>query len=592
MLAALAWKHRWVADDAFIDFRVVANLHHGLGPVWNAGERVEVFTSPLWVAVLWLVSSLLSFVALEWIAVGLGFLATVGGLGLAARGSWLLWSSRGRGRVGLPLGLAVVVAVRPMWDFATSGLETGLTFLWLGGCFWALARLNTAPVRSSSSAGRRHFWPSTTPRFVAVAIGLGVLVRPDLAIFSIGFFVALLAGQQFDRRMAWLRLIAWALLIPVAYQIFRMGYFAAVEPNTALAKEAGSADWSRGWAYLKDFVDPYWLVVPLALLLAYAALELRGGGRLGRPWLVLALAPAACGVVHALYIVRVGGDFMHGRMLLPSLLGLMLPVAVVVPHVHFSWRLVVGLAVVPWVVVCVTWLRAPYANNPAAGRVADERAFYVHLAHDANPITLGDYRRSSWARDGWVLKRLAERGRALVVQVAANGTPPVHVNGVPGISVPAPVVAGTVSVGLMGYAAGPEVHLIDQFGLGDPLAARTMIGPLNLPPGTIAPAPVYDHYLTAPARNRAGHEKFLPPEWTIARFAPQSVSAYSAVPASSRGVIAARRALACKPLQRLIGAVTGPLTVDRFLSNVGDSFSLTSLRFPAAPIAAERKLCG
>src|SRR5207245_8363311 len=55
---------------------------------------------------------------------------------------------RGLGTVGPPprarpplAGAALVLsALPPLWDFATSGLETGLTFGWLGGCQWLLAR--------------------------------------------------------------------------------------------------------------------------------------------------------------------------------------------------------------------------------------------------------------------------------------------------------------------------------------------------------------------------------------------------------------------------------------------------------------------
>ena len=39
-------------DDAMISMRYAYNLAHGLGPVWNAGERVEGFTNPLWVGIM------------------------------------------------------------------------------------------------------------------------------------------------------------------------------------------------------------------------------------------------------------------------------------------------------------------------------------------------------------------------------------------------------------------------------------------------------------------------------------------------------------------------------------------------------------
>src|SRR5512146_2324217 len=43
-------QHYYVLfDDAMISMRYAWNLAHGNGLVWNAGERVEGFTNPLWV---------------------------------------------------------------------------------------------------------------------------------------------------------------------------------------------------------------------------------------------------------------------------------------------------------------------------------------------------------------------------------------------------------------------------------------------------------------------------------------------------------------------------------------------------------------
>ena len=46
------WIHRWTDEDAFINFRIVDQLFAGHGPVFNAGERVETYTSAAWLAVL------------------------------------------------------------------------------------------------------------------------------------------------------------------------------------------------------------------------------------------------------------------------------------------------------------------------------------------------------------------------------------------------------------------------------------------------------------------------------------------------------------------------------------------------------------
>src|SRR5512141_1244389 len=45
-------------DDAMISMRYAYNLAHGVGLVWNPGERVEGFTNPLWVGYMALVQLL------------------------------------------------------------------------------------------------------------------------------------------------------------------------------------------------------------------------------------------------------------------------------------------------------------------------------------------------------------------------------------------------------------------------------------------------------------------------------------------------------------------------------------------------------
>jgi arabinofuranosyltransferase len=570
LVVALAWHRRWIADDAFINFRIVDNVQHGLGPVFNGGERVEAFTSPVWLAILWLSSTVLWFASLEWIAVVLGVLLSALGFAAAARGAWLLWRQLAPVTVTAPLGLLTMVAVPPVWDFATSGLETGLTFAWLGGCLWAVASL-------LDRGGAR-----VTP--VAILAGLGPLVRPDLALFSIGFLVAIcVVGHPMKLRAA-LRLLGVALALPVAYQVFRMGYFAALVPNTALAKEAGVADWSRGWDYLVDFVDPYLLLIPVVCLLVYYTDRIRTVTK-NRRALLIAACPAACGLLHTLYIVRLGGDFMHGRMLLPSLFGLLLPVSVVPIQRRLSSA--VALAVVPWAVVCAVSLRAPYAGTQAFGpppaRIADERAVYAAIAGDEHPVTVSDHRGNQFARYGTALRRHAEDGRqALILRTPAvdvHGR--LRANGIPARSAPARVVATShPAIGLAGYAAGPDVYVVDQVGLGDPLAARTRLGTIVLPGG-----------VRIPKRYRAGHEKLLPPEWIAARFGPARAT-FPGIDLPDGGVEAARMALRCRPIERLLTAVTAPMTPRRFASNIGASPSLTRLRFPSDAVEALREECG
>ena len=79
-----AWSYRWVQEDAFINFRIIGNLLAGHGPVFNVGERVEVYSDPLWMFLLAVTHEVVPFISLEWLSVllGLGFT----GLGVALSG--------------------------------------------------------------------------------------------------------------------------------------------------------------------------------------------------------------------------------------------------------------------------------------------------------------------------------------------------------------------------------------------------------------------------------------------------------------------------------------------------------------------------
>jgi arabinofuranosyltransferase len=112
VLLVVAIAHRWMVDDGFINLRVVRQIEAGHGPVFNAGQRVEAYSSPLWLAVL-LVADVLTPFRLEYLAVGLGILGTVAGFGMALVGCVRLARSNDAPRLLLPFGVLVPVAVAP-----------------------------------------------------------------------------------------------------------------------------------------------------------------------------------------------------------------------------------------------------------------------------------------------------------------------------------------------------------------------------------------------------------------------------------------------------------------------------------------------
>jgi arabinofuranosyltransferase len=554
VVVVMGWQQRWTSDDGFINFRYVDQIRHGNGPVFNAGERVEAFTSPLWLAVL-LCLDLVLPLRLEWIAVVSGLALSATGVAFAGAGASRLWHHVAREGVTLPAGLLVFVAVPPVWDFATSGLDNSIGVAWLGASWWALCRRVFPEV---TRQGRR----TITPWGTCMLIGLGPLVRPDLAIMSAAFLIVVMVSERSWR--ARVRVAAWALVIPLAYEVFRMAYYAAIVPNTALAKEAGASEWSRGWRYLMDMARPYRLWIPLLLLVPLGLIPLIRWARAqgSRLPAVLIAAPLAAGFVHAAYIVRVGGDFMHARMLLPSLFCLLLPVAVVTVR---GWRWAPAVLLVPWLVISALVLRV--APGPPIG-LGDERSKHVDASREPNPVTLDDYypALSSWARDGRRARTLAERGERGFLFDGYKPSEPLMT--LSDQLTETPIVSLVSAMGMYAYAAGPDVFAVDLLGLTNPIGSRVR------PPPPLAGFP----------NGLAGHDKPHRPAWEVARFTPPG-------PAEPADIRDARRSLDCGTVRELLDAVTGRFDPGRAWRNFRDSLTLTRLRFPEPPQEAVREVC-
>ena len=550
-----AWQRRWMADDAFIHLRVVEQVLDGNGPVFNAGERVEASTSPLWVLVLAILSAP-RIIGPEKLAVGLALLSAVGGVLLAAWGAGRLWRDQTDRRDAwlLPVGALILAVLPPMWDFSTSGLETGFGFLWLGACFALLARLLPPDGR----------WPVF--RALALVGGLGPLIRPEFAVFSAAFVGAALllsrAAEPRPRRSP-VTLLILGLAAPLAYQLFRMGYYGALVPNTAFAKEASRSWWSQGLRYFGDFAGTYRIWVPLLAMVGLVMVGARHGWLAPRQRLIVLLAPLIGGGAHALYITRVGGDFMHGRLLLPGLFAVVMPVMVVPVRQAVQW--VSAAAVIVWAVVCATQLRVSYVMT--AEGLTDERAFYTVGTRRSNPVSAADFVRHPFHEDAVEARRLQREGRRVVAwrpDYRAYGFAATPLRPESRF----PVAFSSDYVGVMGFVAGPDVYVADRMGLGDTVAARVAIT----------------------KRGRPGHEKQLPISWVLGRLADPSAPLPDGV--SRAATEAARAAIRCGDLVDLHEATTGRLTPGRFLRNLGVALRLQNFRVNRDPLVAESELCG
>lgn len=583
-----AWQRRWIADDGLIVLRTVRNLLAGNGPVFNMGERVEANTSTVWTYLLYAGSWLGGSMRLEYVALTLALALSVLGMVLLMLGAGRLYapSLRGRRAIMLPAGALVYIAVPPARDFATSGLESGLVLAYLGLLWWMMVCWSQ-PVRARSES--RAF--ITALAFVA---GCSVLVRPELALIGGAALIMLLIAARGWRRRV-LILVAGGLL-PVAYQIFRMGYYALLVPGTALAKDAAGDKWSQGLVYLSNFNRPYALWVPLLLLLPLGLLLMRARrrpsflrpmlapdyGRVARavqnpPAVVIFIV--ASGLLQALYWIRQGGDFMHGRVLLAPLVCVLAPVAVIPLAVpdgkDFSraagyW--LAGVVSLLWLGVAGWSLWA--ANSPGMGDdathvaysgIVDERRFYAQATGRAHPLTAADY--LDYPRMAAVLTAIDNTPQGALLLPSGNYTQwdlvPMTQPSTAGDQ-PRPAGQHTVfftNLGMLGMNVGLDVRVIDQIGLANPLAQHTQ----RLQHG------------------RIGHDKNLFPDWVVAD--GPWVKVYPGIPGylDHQWVAQAVAALQCPATQAVLNSVRAPMNPHRFLSNVLHSYEFTRYRIDRVP---------
>ena len=301
-------------DDPFITFRYARNLLAGHGPVFNPGEHVEGFTSPL---------HLLLMAALLSLAPGVGILFKAKLLSLVFA-LVLLWQVRPLARAfGLSprQGLLAQCLIALNINFAipaVNGLETTLYAVLL------TVAVHRFLVESQEAGGRP---------FSALWLLAALLARPDAALSFAALLCVLLwrlrRGETTARRVA-----TWAalFLVPLAaLTVARLWYFGEPLPNTYYAKHA-ALGWSvlQGVSYLMRPLaptPPETHVMPrlhgplLSYLLLPQMLWYWGLFGLGLTRLrSLKAAPVLLAVVAAMLmlVLRAGGDWMLGwRFVLP-----------------------------------------------------------------------------------------------------------------------------------------------------------------------------------------------------------------------------------------------------------------------------------
>jgi arabinofuranosyltransferase len=121
---------------------------------------------------------------------------------------------------------------------------------------------------------------------------------------------------------------------------------------------------------------------------------------------------------------------------------------------------------------------------------------------------------------------------------------------------------------MLSYASGADITVVDRLGLGDPIGSRIAVG----------------------ARRRPGHEKELDLAWVVARYAEPALS-FPDDPGFEARVVAARAAVRCGPLGRLLDAVSRPLTARRMAANARLALTTYGARVSGNPVEVRAAYC-
>jgi len=231
-------KYYVLFDDAMISMRYAYNLAHGLGPVWNAGERVEGYTNPLWVGYMTL------FHLLPIPMAQIGYYIQLSGLIFMA-GTLYFVRKVVEIMTGDPLAMLAAVALtafyNPLNSWSLLGMEVSI-----------LALLLTAGVYLALRAV-----PARFPLATLVLLAVSMLFRFDMVVPFLTILAVLFIVQK-DYRKPYLIWGFVLLLIFLGGQtVARYLYYGDGLPNTYYLKVTG---WPISLRILRGLYTLLWFL--------------------------------------------------------------------------------------------------------------------------------------------------------------------------------------------------------------------------------------------------------------------------------------------------------------------------------------------
>ena len=282
----LSFYYAWIMDDAYTYFRYVDNfvlLNRGL--VYNPGEYVEGFSSPVWILLLILFrASHLSY----WCIIRIiSVLAYVVFWALAVIANRKLSNNNLKPYI-INHPLINLTFTYGILSYFSSGLE--------------------APIVQILAAGYVCFFLFPRSRVFQFMVAVSPLVRPELLL---PFIIAFIWSVIKEKKAPWFLFLVSGITLG-GWLIFRIYYYADFLPNTFYLKDELAI--KQGLFYLYDTILPYFtLPIILFFFTLYVFLKRNGKSYNLYTQQRIMIFMAALSVIF--YIIKIGGDARHFRYL-------------------------------------------------------------------------------------------------------------------------------------------------------------------------------------------------------------------------------------------------------------------------------------
>ncbi len=418
IFAIVLFNTAWLNDDAYITFRTVDNFVNGYGLTWNVSERVETYSNPLW---MFLVSIPYFFTnEIYYTSIILSIVVTVIVI--------LIFAFKiPKTVLGAILGITIFIFSKPFIDYSTSGLENPLTHL-------ILVIFLMVYIKSMKRFNLKTLF------LLSIITAFGAINRLDTIVF---FLPCLVFAFLKLPKIKGVYIITIGLLPAIIWKGLALFYYGFPFPNTAYAKVLNTGISKteyvqHGFLYFENLV--VWHPVTFFIIMVGMAV----------PFIIKEkrLIPITLGIVlYLIFILQSGGDFMSGRLFTAPLL-----VAVILlSQCNFTVFRRIPLVAL-FAIVIVVGVIAPnsslfsdenyFSFQNIKLKVSDERGFYYPDTGLLNNLHIVEAPYHRWGEGGLKVKE-------------TNTTP--HV---------------TYAIGMFGFHAGPKIHIIDPFALGDPLLSK------------------------------------------------------------------------------------------------------------------------